>query len=47
MLPDCGHLSPLEQPAAVEAALRRWREPAPSCPSSLWAHPFVARCTLT
>ena len=28
MIADCGHLSPLEQPAAVETALRRWREPA-------------------
>lgn len=24
LLADCGHLSPLEQPAAVESALRRW-----------------------
>jgi len=24
VIPDCGHLSPLEQPAALSAALRRW-----------------------
>jgi pimeloyl-ACP methyl ester carboxylesterase len=24
VIPDCGHLSPLEQPAAVSAALRAW-----------------------
>jgi pimeloyl-ACP methyl ester carboxylesterase len=24
VIPDCGHLSPLEQPAAVSAALRTW-----------------------
>jgi len=23
-LPACGHLAPLEQPAAVSAAMRRW-----------------------
>jgi pimeloyl-ACP methyl ester carboxylesterase len=27
-LDQCGHLSPLEQPAEVASLLRRWREPA-------------------
>jgi pimeloyl-ACP methyl ester carboxylesterase len=29
VLEDCAHLSPLEQPAAVSAHLRRWLSPAP------------------
>lgn len=32
-LRQCGHVVPLEQPAAVDSLLRRWREPAVSGPS--------------